>query len=98
MPMRYSLAGTLTLTWPEVADAARTAERLGFDAFYSTDHLMGVAALAAAVGLCALHRRVQAFRAGADDGDDGHSGRPPPSWVLIRGQATGGSGVRSIVI
>ena len=41
--LRYSLAGTLTLTWPEVLDAARTAERLGFDAFYATDHLMGVA-------------------------------------------------------
>jgi alkanesulfonate monooxygenase SsuD/methylene tetrahydromethanopterin reductase-like flavin-dependent oxidoreductase (luciferase family) len=41
--LRYSLAGTLTLTWPEVLDVARTAERLGFDAFYATDHLMGVA-------------------------------------------------------
>jgi hypothetical protein len=39
--LRYSLAGTLTLTWPEVLDVARTAERLGFDAFYATDHLMG---------------------------------------------------------
>lgn len=50
MPMRYSLAGTLTLTWPEVADAARTAERLGFDAFYATDHLMGVAGFAPELG------------------------------------------------
>jgi alkanesulfonate monooxygenase SsuD/methylene tetrahydromethanopterin reductase-like flavin-dependent oxidoreductase (luciferase family) len=51
MPMRYSLAGTLTLTWPEVADAARTAERLGFDAFYATDHLMGVAGFAPELGV-----------------------------------------------
>ena len=49
--MRYSLAGTLTLTWPEVADAARTAERLGFDAFYATDHLMGVAGFAPELGI-----------------------------------------------
>ena len=49
--MRYSLAGTLTLTWPEVADAARTAERLGFDAFYATDHLMGVAGFAPELGV-----------------------------------------------
>jgi alkanesulfonate monooxygenase SsuD/methylene tetrahydromethanopterin reductase-like flavin-dependent oxidoreductase (luciferase family) len=48
--MRYSLAGTLTLTWPEVADVARTAERLGFDAFYATDHLMGVAGFAPELG------------------------------------------------
>src|SRR5579859_973379 len=51
MPMRYSLAGTLTLTWPEVTDAARTAERLGFDAFYATDHLMGVAGFAPELGV-----------------------------------------------
>jgi alkanesulfonate monooxygenase SsuD/methylene tetrahydromethanopterin reductase-like flavin-dependent oxidoreductase (luciferase family) len=51
MPMRYSLAGTLTLSWPEVADAARTAERLGFDAFYATDHLMGVAGFAPELGV-----------------------------------------------
>jgi alkanesulfonate monooxygenase SsuD/methylene tetrahydromethanopterin reductase-like flavin-dependent oxidoreductase (luciferase family) len=49
--MRYSLAGTLTLTWAEVADVARTAERLGFDAFYATDHLMGVAGFAPELGV-----------------------------------------------
>jgi alkanesulfonate monooxygenase SsuD/methylene tetrahydromethanopterin reductase-like flavin-dependent oxidoreductase (luciferase family) len=49
--LRYSLAGTLTLTWPEVADVARTAERLGFDAFYATDHLMGVAGFAPELGV-----------------------------------------------
>lgn len=49
--MRYSLAGTLTLTWPEVVDVARTAERLGFDAFYATDHLMGVAGFAPELGV-----------------------------------------------
>jgi len=41
--LRYSLAGTLTLTWPEVLDVARPAERLGFDAFDATELLMGVA-------------------------------------------------------
>jgi alkanesulfonate monooxygenase SsuD/methylene tetrahydromethanopterin reductase-like flavin-dependent oxidoreductase (luciferase family) len=51
MTLRYSLAGTLTLTWPEVVDAARTAERLGFDAFYATDHLMGVAGFAPELGV-----------------------------------------------
>ena len=49
--MRYSLAGTLMLTWPEVMDVARTAERLGFDAFYATDHLMGVAGFAPELGV-----------------------------------------------
>jgi len=68
-PLRYSLAGTLTLTWPEVADVARTAERLGFDTFYATDHLMGVAgfqpelgvldALSLAVALGPLTERIR---------------------------------------
>jgi alkanesulfonate monooxygenase SsuD/methylene tetrahydromethanopterin reductase-like flavin-dependent oxidoreductase (luciferase family) len=49
--LRYSLAGTLTLTWPEVVDVARTAEQLGFDAFYATDHLMGVAGFAPELGV-----------------------------------------------
>jgi alkanesulfonate monooxygenase SsuD/methylene tetrahydromethanopterin reductase-like flavin-dependent oxidoreductase (luciferase family) len=49
--LRYSLAGTLTLTWPEVLDVARTAERLGFDAFYATDHLMGVAGFQPELGV-----------------------------------------------
>jgi hypothetical protein len=48
--LRYSLAGTLTLSWPQVVDAARTAERLGFDAFYATDHLTGVAGFAPELG------------------------------------------------
>jgi alkanesulfonate monooxygenase SsuD/methylene tetrahydromethanopterin reductase-like flavin-dependent oxidoreductase (luciferase family) len=51
MTLRYSLAGTLTLTWPEVVDVARTAERLGFDAFYATDHLVGVAGFAPELGV-----------------------------------------------
>jgi alkanesulfonate monooxygenase SsuD/methylene tetrahydromethanopterin reductase-like flavin-dependent oxidoreductase (luciferase family) len=50
-PLRYSLAGTLTLTWPEVLDVARTAERLGFDTFYATDHLMGVAGFQPELGV-----------------------------------------------
>ena len=68
-PLRYSLAGTLTLTWPEVVDVARTAERLGFDTFYATDHLMGVAgfqpelgvldALSLAVALGPLTERIR---------------------------------------
>jgi alkanesulfonate monooxygenase SsuD/methylene tetrahydromethanopterin reductase-like flavin-dependent oxidoreductase (luciferase family) len=49
--LRYSLAGTLTLTWPEVLDVARTAARLGFDAFYATDHLMGVAGFQPELGV-----------------------------------------------
>ena len=67
--LRYSLAGTLTLTWPEVVDVARTAERLGFDTFYATDHLMGVAgfqpelgvldALSLAVALGPLTERIR---------------------------------------
>lgn len=51
MTLRYSLAGTLTLTWPEVVDVACTAERLGFGAFYATDHLMGVAGFAPELGV-----------------------------------------------
>ena len=51
MTLRYSLAGTLTLTWPEVLDVACTAERLGFDTFYATDHLMGVAGFAPELGV-----------------------------------------------
>ena len=68
-PLRYSMAGTLTLTWPEAVDVARTAERLGFDAFYATDHLMGVAgfqpelgaldALSLAVALGPLTERIR---------------------------------------
>jgi alkanesulfonate monooxygenase SsuD/methylene tetrahydromethanopterin reductase-like flavin-dependent oxidoreductase (luciferase family) len=52
-----------------VLDVARTAERLGFDAFYATDHLMGVAgfrpelgaldALSVAVALGPLTERIR---------------------------------------
>lgn len=41
--MKYSLSGTMNLSWPEVLDAARSAEDMGFEEFYSSDHLMSVA-------------------------------------------------------
>ena len=41
--MKYSLSGTMNLSWPEVLDAARSAEDMGFEEYYSSDHLMSVA-------------------------------------------------------
>lgn len=42
-PPSFGIGGTLGLMWSEIVDAAHTSERLGFDSFYATDHLMGVA-------------------------------------------------------
>jgi alkanesulfonate monooxygenase SsuD/methylene tetrahydromethanopterin reductase-like flavin-dependent oxidoreductase (luciferase family) len=45
-PMRYSVSGTMALTWQGVRAAALEADELGFDGFYAADHLMGVAGFA----------------------------------------------------
>ena len=37
--MRFSLAGIAGLTWSQLAEAATTAEALGFYGFYASDHL-----------------------------------------------------------
>jgi alkanesulfonate monooxygenase SsuD/methylene tetrahydromethanopterin reductase-like flavin-dependent oxidoreductase (luciferase family) len=49
--MRYSLSGTTGLTWPEIRDAARAGEELGFDSFFAADHLMAVAGFDEDAGL-----------------------------------------------
>jgi alkanesulfonate monooxygenase SsuD/methylene tetrahydromethanopterin reductase-like flavin-dependent oxidoreductase (luciferase family) len=49
--VRYSLSGTTGLTWPEIRDAARLAEELGFDGFFAADHLMAVAGFDEDAGL-----------------------------------------------
>ena len=41
--MKYSLSGTMNLSWPEVLDAARSAEDMGFEEYDTSDHLMSVA-------------------------------------------------------
>ncbi|MEE9284282.1 MAG: TIGR03560 family F420-dependent LLM class oxidoreductase [Dehalococcoidia bacterium] len=42
--MRFSLAGTMGFgSFEEIVEAAQTAEELGFSAFYTSDHLFGVA-------------------------------------------------------
>ncbi len=38
--MRFSLAGIAGLTWNQLAEAATTAEALGFYGFYASDHLL----------------------------------------------------------
>ncbi len=38
--MRFSLAGIAGLTWSQLAEAATTAEALGFYGFYASDHLL----------------------------------------------------------
>lgn len=38
--MRFSLAGIAGLTWSQLAEAATTAEALGFHGFYASDHLL----------------------------------------------------------
>jgi alkanesulfonate monooxygenase SsuD/methylene tetrahydromethanopterin reductase-like flavin-dependent oxidoreductase (luciferase family) len=50
--MRFSITGTMNLAWWEVAEAARLAEELGFEAFYTSDHLFsGIAGFDPSVGL-----------------------------------------------
>ena len=44
--MRYSVSGTMALSWEGVRRAAVEADELGFDGFYAADHLMGVAGFA----------------------------------------------------
>jgi alkanesulfonate monooxygenase SsuD/methylene tetrahydromethanopterin reductase-like flavin-dependent oxidoreductase (luciferase family) len=44
--MRYSVSGTMAHTWEEVRQAAVQADESGFDGFYASDHLMGVAGFA----------------------------------------------------
>ena len=49
--MRFSLTGTMNLNWPETREAALLAEELGFDAFYTSDHLQGIEGFDPEVGL-----------------------------------------------
>ncbi len=49
--MRYSLSGSTGLTWPQIRDAARLGEKLGFDSFFAADHLMAVAGFDEDAGL-----------------------------------------------
>lgn len=49
--MKFSLSGTMNLSWGECREAARLAEQLGFDEFYASDHLMAVAGFDAEKGL-----------------------------------------------
>ena len=48
--LRFSVTGTLNLTWTEVSEAAALAEALGFEAIYTSDHLHAVAGFASDVG------------------------------------------------
>ena len=42
-PVRFSVGGTMSLgTFEQVVEIAQTLEELGFDGFYSSDHLFGV--------------------------------------------------------
>jgi len=41
--VRYSVTGTMNMSWPEVRDCAVLAEELGFEEFYASDHLRAVA-------------------------------------------------------
>jgi alkanesulfonate monooxygenase SsuD/methylene tetrahydromethanopterin reductase-like flavin-dependent oxidoreductase (luciferase family) len=49
--MRYSVSGTMAHTWEEVRRAAVQADECGFDGFYASDHLMGVAGFAEEQGV-----------------------------------------------
>jgi alkanesulfonate monooxygenase SsuD/methylene tetrahydromethanopterin reductase-like flavin-dependent oxidoreductase (luciferase family) len=69
MSMRFSVMGTMNLSWREVLEAALLAEDLGFDAMYTSDHLHAVAgfssdigsldALALAIALAPLTSRIR---------------------------------------
>ena len=42
-PVRFSVGGTMSLgTFEQVVEIAQTLEELGFDGFYSSDHMFGV--------------------------------------------------------
>jgi len=41
--MKISLAGHMSMDWNEAQKLVRDAEELGFDEYYTSDHLMGVA-------------------------------------------------------
>ena len=41
--MKFSLAGTMNMSWKDAQEAVRCAEQAGFDEFYTSDHLMPVA-------------------------------------------------------
>lgn len=49
--MRFSIAGTMNLTWDEARRAALLAEELGFDELYASDHLRAVAGFDERLGL-----------------------------------------------
>jgi alkanesulfonate monooxygenase SsuD/methylene tetrahydromethanopterin reductase-like flavin-dependent oxidoreductase (luciferase family) len=41
--VRYSVTGTMNLSWPEVRDCAVLCDELGFEELYASDHLRAVA-------------------------------------------------------
>jgi alkanesulfonate monooxygenase SsuD/methylene tetrahydromethanopterin reductase-like flavin-dependent oxidoreductase (luciferase family) len=49
--MKFSAGGTMGMSWDETRNAARAAEELGFDEFYTSDHLMAVAGFDTSKGL-----------------------------------------------
>jgi alkanesulfonate monooxygenase SsuD/methylene tetrahydromethanopterin reductase-like flavin-dependent oxidoreductase (luciferase family) len=49
--VRLSVAGSSGLSWPELREAASLSEQLGFDAFYTADHLMAVAGFSEEQGM-----------------------------------------------
>src|ERR1700730_17502750 len=48
--MKFSVMGTMNLSWLEVREAALLAEELGFEAMYTSDHLHAVAGFASEIG------------------------------------------------
>lgn len=49
--MRLSVSGSSGMTWPELREAASLSEQLGFDAFYTADHLVAVAGFSEEQGM-----------------------------------------------
>jgi alkanesulfonate monooxygenase SsuD/methylene tetrahydromethanopterin reductase-like flavin-dependent oxidoreductase (luciferase family) len=49
--VKFSVGGTMGMSWDESRDAAQAADELGFDEFYTSDHLMAVAGFDAEKGL-----------------------------------------------
>lgn len=49
--MKFSVSGSSGMSWPELREAASLAEELGFDAFYTADHLAAVAGFSEEKGM-----------------------------------------------
>jgi len=48
--MKFSVMGTMNLSWLEVREAVLLAEELGFEAMYTSDHLHAVAGFSSEIG------------------------------------------------